>query len=232
MDSIDLSVVMPCLNEEKTVGNCIREAQKYIKENGLTGEIIVVDNKSDDASARIARRSGARVLIQKRRGYGIAIRTGIRAAKGKVIIIGDCDMTYDFYHLDDIYTPLITGEYDVMIGDRLKNIDKGAMPLSHKVGGCMLSLLGRLRYHVDVRDFHCGLRGITKEAAGRLTFRTEGMEFATEMIAEAAAEDLLIGQTEVVLRRCPFDRKPKLRTVRDGVRHLMFILASRKEGKR
>ncbi|MBQ7200880.1 MAG: glycosyltransferase family 2 protein [Eubacterium sp.] len=232
MDSIDLSVVMPCLNEEKTVGNCIREAQKYIKDNGISGEIIVVDNKSDDASAKVAKRSGARVLIQKRRGYGIAIRTGIRAAKGKVIIICDCDMTYDIYHLDDIYIPLKTGEYEVMIGDRLKNTDKGAMPLSHKIGGYMLSLLGRLRYHVDVRDFHCGLRGITKEAVSRLEFRTEGMEFATEMIAEAAAADLLIGQTEVVLRRCPYDREPKLRTVRDGFRHLIFILAWRKDGRR
>ena len=226
MDSVDLSVVMPCLDEEKTVASCINEVKMFFDENGINGEIIVVDNGSIDNSTRVAKRNGARVFIQKKRGYGIAIRTGLKVAKGSIIIISDCDMTYDLYNLSCIYDPLVTGNYDMMIGDRFKSMEKGAMSVSHRIGVRGLSFIGRMRYHVNVKDFHCGLRGITRKGLNKLRFRSDGMEFATEMIAEAADKHLRIGQTGVTLRRCPYARKPKLRTVRDGFRHLilMFII--------
>ena len=141
-----------------------------------------------------------------------------------MIIISDCDMTYDLSCLDDIYDPIVTGVYDVVIGNRFRYMEKGAMSITHKVGVRALSLFGRMRYHVDIVDFHCGLRGLTKEALSRLSLKMDGMEFATEMIAEAAINDLKIGQTGVMLRCCPYKRKSKLRTVRDGLRHLLFIL--------
>ena len=224
MDNVDLSLVMPCLNEEKTVGCCIREAKRFIQEKGINAEIIVVDNGSDDHSASVAKKNGARVLIQRRGGYGIAIRTGLKVAKGNVIIISDCDMTYDLYHLNEIYDPLVTGVYDMMIGNRFMGIEKGAMSLSHRIGVSVLSFIGRLRFHVNVMDFHCGLRGITFDALDGLSFKTEGMEFATEMIDVAAKNHLRIGQTGVVLRRSPCSRESKLRTIRDGFRHFIYII--------
>ena len=226
MDSIDLSVVMPCLDEEKTIVACINEAKLFFDEKGISGEIIVVDNGSEDNSARVAKRNGARVFIQKKRGYGIAIRTGLKVARGNVIIISDCDMTYDLYNLSKLYDPLVMGYYDMMIGDRFAGMERGAMSLSHRIGVRALSFIGRLRYRVSVRDFHCGLRGMTKDAADTLAFNTEGMEFATEMIAKAAKNHLRIGQSGVVLRRCPYIRESKLRTIRDGLRHLIYMIYS------
>ncbi len=224
MDRLDLSVIMPCLNEENTVGICVRDAKRFIEEKGITGEIIVVDNGSTDRSARVAKRNGARVFIQKNRGYGMAIRTGLRVAGGSVIVICDCDMTYDLYHLSDIYDPLVMGTYDMMIGDRFRNMEKEAMSLSHRIGVRALSFIGRKRYHVNVIDFHCGLRGIKRDAVRELFFDTVGMEFATEMIAKAAKHHLRIGQTGVTLRQSPCSRESKLRTIRDGLRHLIYMV--------
>ena len=222
--SPDISILMPCMNEERTVAHCIEEAKRFIAEHHLAGEIIVVDNGSEDGSVDTARAHGARVIREKRRGYGRAIRTGIRRSCGRVIIIGDCDMTYDFYHLGRIYRPLASDACDVMIGNRLDTIEPGAMPLSHRIGVRFLSQLGRCRYHVRVRDFHCGLRGMTRQAAENLRFRMDGMEFATEMIAVAAGAHMRIGQTRVVLKKCPYGRESKLRTIRDGIRHLAYML--------
>ncbi len=221
-NNVELSIVMPCLNEEKTVGHCVDEARAFIENNDLTAEIIVVDNASTDASVSVATAHGATVIREDRPGYGRAIRRGLRAAKGNVIIICDCDMTYDLYNLESIYEPLKKGSCDVMMGCR-KTTEPGAASFTHRIGAGVLSALGRMRYHVNVKDFHCGLRGLTSEANQKLRLRTKGMEFATEMIAEASRNSLTIGQTEVPLKKCPYGRESKLRTIRDGLRHLLYI---------
>lgn len=225
----DVSVVMPCLNEEPTVGSCVDEAREFLSNNDLTGEIIVVDNGCTDGSAEIAKKHGARVIKESQRGYGRAIRTGLAASRGKAVVFGDCDMTYDFLHMEGIVRPLLDGTYDFMIGDRFAGqMENGAMPLSHRIGVPLLSLAGRLKFHVNVHDFHCGIRGVTREALEKMDLRTNGMEFATEIIAEAARLDLRIGQVSVPLRKCDFDRKPKLRTIRDGLRHLKYIVLTKR----
>lgn len=224
----DISFIMPCLNEEQTVGGCIDEAKKFIETAGISGEILIVDNGSDDNSAEIAKVHGAQVIFEPKKGYGQALRTGINAAKGKVLIMGDSDLTYDFYHIRNFYEPLSRGDCDMVMGNRLnRSMEKGAMPLSHKIGVRFLSEIGRWRYHVKVRDFHCGLRGIMKEAANRLDFSTTGMEFATEMIAEASRKKLRIKQCNTTLRVCPYNREVKLRTFRDGWRHLHYLIFSK-----
>lgn len=220
---IDLSIVMPCLNEARTIGACIEEAKGFIKSAGLNAEIIVVDNNSTDDSAKIAKEMGARVIFEKKPGYGNALRAGLAKAKGKVIIMGDCDLTYDFSNLHEMYDLL--QKNDVVIGDRFKGgIERGAMPLSHHVGVRGLSLMGRMRYGTDVEDFHCGLRGVRNDALGKVNYKTTGMEFATEMIAEAVRNDLVIAQTPVALRNSVKGRRPKLNTIRDGFRHLNYII--------
>ncbi len=222
----DISFVMPCLNEQGTVGGCTDEAFAFIKSHSLSGEVIIADNGSTDGSADIARSHGARVVNVPRRGYGNAIRAGMAHSHGKVIVIGDCDSTYDFLHVERFYYPLAKGICDAVIGDRTGKVEKGAMPLTHRLGAPILSLCGRIRFKVNIRDFHCGLRSVTREAAKKMRLRTQGMEFATEFIAAAKREGLRIGQTPAVLRRCRCERKSKLRTVPDGFRHLLYILFS------
>ena len=222
---MELSIVMPCLNEEKALGMCIDEAKTYIQEKQITGEIIVVDNGSTDNSIQEAVSHGARVIEEPKRGYGMALRRGIHEASGKVIIMGDCDTTYDFKNLDGFYRPLAKGNIDLVIGNRFSSkTEKGAMCFINRMGAEVLSVLGRMRYGVRVRDFHCGLRGITREAAQNLDFKTEGMEFATEMIGLAAESGMKIGETLTGLRRCRGDRISKLEPISDGFRHLRFIL--------
>ena len=224
-ESLELSVVMPCLNEENTVGLCVDEAQEYMRKYQIQGEVIVVDNGSRDESAEIAAKHGARVIAEAGKGYGRAIRTGIAASRGKVLIIADCDTTYDFLYMEAIYKPLDEGICDMVIGNRYAGgIGQGAMPISHKLGVRFLSWCGRLRFHTDIYDFHCGLRGLTRKAAEQLIFHRNGMEFATEMIAEGVRHNLRLIQVPVTLRRCERERKSKLRTIPDGFRHLMYII--------
>lgn len=221
---LDLSIVMPCLNEESTVGYSVDDAIRFMRENSICGEVIVVDNGSSDASSKVAIGHGAKVLTEPRKGYGRALRTGFEQAKGRVIIMGDCDTTYDFYHLMDMYQPLANGEYHMVIGNRYAGgIETGAMPLSHKLGVRFLSYCGRKRFGVNIYDFHCGIRGFTKEAYNKMEFKTDGMEFATEIIAEIAKNNMTIKEIPVPLKRCEYDRKSKLRTIRDGLRHLRYI---------
>jgi glycosyltransferase involved in cell wall biosynthesis len=224
-EELDISVILPCLNEQNTVGQCIDDAMRFIGENDLKGEVIVVDNGSSDASADTARKHGALVIPEMRRGYGRAIRTGLENSRGTVLIISDCDTTYDLYRLGGLYFPLKGKECDVVIGDRFAGgIEAGAMPLSHRFGVPFLSWCGRKRYGVKVRDFHCGLRGLSRSAAEKSEFMTDGMEFSTEMIAKAARNGLRIAQVPVELKRCEAPRSSKLNTVKDGFRHLKFIL--------
>ena len=221
----ELTLVLPCRNEAAAVGACLDEARRFLDESGLRGELLVVDNASTDGSGELAARLGARVVREEAPGYGSALRAGIRAARAPVILMGDCDTTYDFMQLGLLYAPLAEGRCDVIVGDRFAGgIEPGAMPLSHRWGVTALSALARLRFRTDVRDFHCGLRGLTRAAAERMELRTDGMEFATELIAEAARRGLRIGQAPVRLRRCTLERSSKLQTIRDGFRHLGFIL--------
>ncbi len=227
-----ISIIMPCKNEENTVGICVDEAMRMLAEHGLDGEVIVVDNGSTDASAKRASEHGARVVSEERPGYGSAIRKGLSEAAGDLIVIGDCDTTYDFMEAYEICAMLSDG-YDMVIPDRFAGgIEKGAMPFSHRVGVKVLSFLGRCRFHTDVRDFHCGLRGLTREAADKIKLHTDGMEFATEMIAEGARCGLQIGQMPVTLGTCKGLRSSKLRTLRDGFRHLAYIFKTTSRQRR
>ena len=225
-EGLELSIVMPCRNEEATIGICVDEAVAFLEKYRLKGEVLVVDNGSVDASARLAEQYGARVITESRPGYGNAIRAGLAASAGNVVIIGDCDTTYDFLHLEEMYRLLAEGECDMVIGNRYAGgMEPGSMSWSHRWGVRFLSWCARARFHTEVYDFHCGLRGLSRSAIKELTFHTGGMEFATEMIAEAAAHGLRISQVPVALRRCEYGRESKLRTVRDGLRHLEYIIA-------
>ena len=223
-ESLSLTILMPCLDEAATVGISIREAAAFLEKYRITGEILLVDNGSTDDSAHLAGKHGARVIAQPKRGYGNALRMGIAHSRGKVIILGDCDTTYDFLHLEELYEMLSSGQWDMVIGNRFAGgMEKDSMPLSHMWGVRFLSWLGRRKIHTNVYDFHCGLRGLTRSAAEKLEFYTEGMEFATEMIAVAVRAGLSVGQVPVMLRTCTQARKSKLRTLRDGLRHLVYI---------
>lgn len=221
----DITILMPCLNEESNIAFCVDQAKIYINSNGLSGEILVIDNDSTDQSAELAFAHGATVIKEHRRGYGRALRTGLDAAQGEVIIFGDCDSTYDFANLDPLYQPLAENKADFMTGDRFAGqMEDGAMSWSHKLGVPFLSWCGRVKFGVKIHDWHCGIRGIRKDALERLTLKTDGMEFATEMIAEASRKDLRIGEVSVPLKRARGERKEKLRTIRDGLRHLWYII--------
>lgn len=227
-EGLELSIVMPCRNEEATIGFCVDEAGAFLEKYRLKGEVLVVDNGSVDASARLAEQHGARVITENRPGYGNAIRAGLAASAGNVVIIGDCDTTYDFLHLEEMYRLLAEGECDMVIGNRYAGgMEPGSMSWSHRWGVRFLSWCARARFHTEVYDFHCGLRGLSRSAIEELAFHTGGMEFATEMIAEAAAHRLRISQVPVTLRRCEYGRESKLRTVRDGLRHLGYIIAGK-----
>ncbi len=225
-EDIKVSVVMPCLNEECAVGACVDEAYGYLERNDICGEVIVVDNGSTDNSALIAKCHRAKVVSEKQRGYGNALRSGFNAARGDIIIMADCDTTYDLSDMGRMIS-LIDEGYDLVIGDRLTGGGRGcAMNIIHRMGAIMLSKIGRQKIHTDVNDFHCGIRGIRKEALGRLKFHTGGMEFATEMIAEAVKEGLYITQIPVTLRKCTVMRRSKLSIFRDGYRHLKYMITN------
>ena len=224
-----LSIVMPCLNEEETVGVCVKEALLAIEKMQTDGEVIVVDNASDDNTAKEASAAGALVITEEARGYGNALRRGIKEAKGDIVILLDADTTYSFDDIPAMCEPILKGECDMVIGNRFGGMEKGAMSLSHRIGVRFLSAAARMRFGCKVRDFHCGIRALGRKAIDQLEFKTTGMEFATEMIAAACRAGIRIGEVPVSLKRCNYDRKPKLRTIRDGFRHLFFILSIHSE---
>lgn len=222
MKKLDISFVLPCLNEELTLEKTINEIKDVIKKNKLLAEIIVVDNNSSDNSFKIAKSSGVNVFLCKEKGYGNALRYGFKKAKGKYIIMGDADTTYNFFSTIDMVKKLDEG-YDFVMGNRyLGGMEHKAMKVSHFYGVKFLSLMGRLKYGVKVGDFHCGLRGFKKSLLKEVTFTSTGMEFATEMIAKFKKYKICEIPTE--LRRCKEDRDNHLRTIRDGLRHLFFII--------
>ena len=224
-DDVELSVVMPCLNEAATVGICVKKAIDALERHGIRGEVIIADNGSTDGSQQIARDFGARVVPVERRGYGSALQSGIAAAHGQFVLMGDADDTYDFSQLNQFVAKLREG-YDLVMGNRFRGkILPGAMPALHRyLGNPVLTGLGRLFFKSPVGDFHCGLRAFRKDAIERLELRTLGMEFATEMVVKATAFGLRITEIPTTLSPDRRDRPPHLRTWRDGWRHLRFLL--------
>lgn len=221
----ELTVVMPCLNEAKTLASCVRAARGFMDEAGIVGEVVVADNGSDDGSAEIAQAAGARVVKVAQRGYGAALLAGISAARGRFVIMGDADESYDFSNLAGFMVKLRGGAQLVM-GNRFKGgIDVGAMPLLHRyLGNPVLSFIGRLFFRTHIGDFHCGLRGFSRDSVLRLNLITPGMEFASELVAKAALAGLRIDEVPTTLRRDGRGRPSHLRTWRDGWRHLRFLL--------
>ena len=222
-ENIEVSIVMPCLNEEETLGTCIQKAQDTLEELGIQGEIIVADNGSTDASVAIAKRLGARVVHQPLRGYGAAYLAGIAAAEGQYIVMGDSDDTYDFTDLERFITPLRDG-CDFVIGNRLKGeILPGAMPKLHRyLGNPVLTGILNVLFRSGVSDAHCGMRSFTREAYQQMELQTTGMEFASEMVIKAIKTDLKI--KEIPITYYPRKGESKLNSFRDGWRHLRFML--------
>ena len=224
-DAIELSVVMPCLNEVETLETCIRKASIAMHSLGIRGEIIVGDNGSTDGSVEIAQRAGARVVHVAEQGYGNAVHGVVQAAQGRFVIMGDADDSYDFSHLKPFWDRLQEGD-DLVMGNRFRGgIAKGAMPFLHRhLGNPVLSGLGRLLFHCPCGDFHCGLRGFRKDAFERMQLRTTGMEFASEMVVKATLLGMTISEVPTTLSPDGRSRSPHLRTWRDGWRHLRFLL--------
>ncbi|HXC06457.1 MAG TPA: glycosyltransferase [Bacteroidia bacterium] len=225
LPAIELSIVMPCLNEAETLKTCIDKATGWMKNNAVAGEVVIADNGSSDGSQQIAISCGARVVQVERKGYGSALMAGIEAARGTYVIMGDSDDSYDFGNLTLFVAKLREG-YDLVMGNRFKGgIGKGAMPFLHRyLGNPVLSFIGQLFFKCPVSDFHCGLRGFRKEIAIRLDLRTTGMEFASEMVVKATLFDLKIAEVPTTLSKDGRTRPPHLRTWRDGWRHLRFLL--------
>ena len=225
MTSVELTILMPCLNEAETLATCIRKAQSFLSHSGVQGEVLIADNGSNDGSQAIAQAEGARVVPIPQRGYGAALIGGIAAANGRFVIMGDADDSYDFSSLDGILSKLRDGN-DLVMGNRFKGgIAKGAMPFLHKyLGNPVLSFLGHLFYRIPIGDFHCGIRGFSKQAMQKLRLSTPGMEFASEMVVKSGLHKLRIAEVPVTLSPDGRSRPPHLRTWRDGWRHLKFLL--------
>jgi len=224
-EQIELSVVMPCLNEAETIGICIQKAMHWMQSNGVIGEVVIGDNGSTDGSQELATNLGARVVAVPRKGYGSALMGAIEAAKGKYVIMGDSDDSYDFSNLGLFVQELRAGK-DLVMGNRFKGgIAPGAMPFLHKyLGNPVLSFIGRLFFNCPVRDFHCGLRGFRQDIVSLLDLKTTGMEFASEMVVKATLFKLNIVEVPTTLKKDGRSRPPHLRTWRDGWRHLRFLL--------
>jgi hypothetical protein len=222
---IEVSVVMPCLNEVRTVAICIDKASESLRSLGVASEIIIADNGSTDGSQALAIEHGARVEPVSRRGYGSALQAGIAAARGKYIIMGDSDDSYDFSGLAPFVEKLREGN-ELVMGNRFRGgISKGAMPWHHRyIGNPVLTGILNLFFHTPIGDAHCGLRGFRKESYQRLGLTTPGMEFASEMVVKASLQGQRITEVPTTLRPDGRDRPPHLRSFRDGWRHLRFLL--------
>jgi len=223
--AIELTILMPCLDEARTLPACISKARRFLEASGIPGEIVVADNGSKDGSQTVARGLGARVIDIPRRGYGAALIGGIEAAAGRYVVIGDADDSYDFEHLLPFVNALRAGVQLVMGNRFAGGIRPGAMPPLHRyLGNPVLSSIGRLLFKAPVRDFHCGLRGFERASILKLGLQCPGMEFASEMVVKAALGGLRISEVPTTLSPDGRDRPPHLRSWRDGWRHLRFLL--------
>lgn len=222
---LELSIVMPCLNEAETLETCIEKAQRDLQQNAIAGEVVIADNGSTDGSIEIAQRKGVKLVHVEKKGYGSALLAGIHAASGKFIIMGDADDSYDFTRLMSFVEKLREG-YDLVMGNRFKGgIEPGAMPFLHRyLGNPVLSFIGKLLFPNPCGDFHCGLRGFRKDAAIKMDLQTTGMEFASEMVVKAKLLDMRVTEVATTLSPDGRSRAPHLRTWRDGWRHLRFLL--------
>ena len=223
--ALEVSIVMPCLNEVETLATCIVKAQQALREHKIAGEVIVADNGSTDGSQALAMRLGARLVPVAARGYGHALMGGIVAAQGRFIIMGDADDSYDFTAIMPFLTKLREG-YDLVMGNRFTGgIQPGAMPLLHQyLGNPVLTRIGRLFFHSPVGDFHCGLRGFRTSSVLAMDLHATGMEFASEMVVKATLLHMRIAEVPTTLSPDGRSRPPHLRTWRDGWRHLRFLL--------
>jgi glycosyltransferase involved in cell wall biosynthesis len=223
--AVELSIVIPCLNEVETVGRCIDKARRFLADHGIAGEIVIGDNGSTDGSIELAERCGARVVDVLPRGYGAAVYHASNAARGRYVIMGDADDSYDFGALEPLLGKLREG-YDLVMGNRfLGGIRPGAMPWKNRyIGNPILSSIGRLFFRSPAGDFHCGLRGFSAEAFRRMDLRTTGMEFASEMVIRATLLGMRIAEVPATLDPDGRSRPPHLRPWRDGWRHLRFML--------
>ncbi|WP_374977442.1 glycosyltransferase family 2 protein [Microbacterium trichothecenolyticum] len=224
-NTIELTILMPCLNEAETLATCVEKAQGFLTRTGIEGEVLVSDNGSTDGSQAIAERLGARVSPASRRGYGAALLNGIDTARGRYIIMGDADDSYDFTNLDPFVERLRDGA-DLVMGNRFKGgIAPGAMPPLHKyLGNPVLSGIGQLFFRPNIGDFHCGLRGFNRARIQELDLQTTGMEFASEMVVKASLDRYRIEEVPTTLKKDGRSRPPHLRSWHDGWRHLRFLL--------
>lgn len=220
----ELTILMPCLNEAETLAICISKAKGFLERAGVVGEVLIADNGSTDGSQAIARAHGARVVDVPEKGYGSALGAGILAARGRFVVMGDADDSYDFSSLDPFLRELRDGA-ELVMGNRFRGgIAPGAMPPLHKyLGNPVLSGVGRVFFNRGVGDFHCGLRGMRRDSVLRLGLRTSGMEFASEMVVKASLAKLDIREVPTTLSKDGRSRPPHLRSWRDGWRHLRFL---------
>lgn len=224
-EAVELTVLMPCLDEAETVGRCIEAANGFLRSSGVQGEVVVADNGSTDGSQEIARELGARVVDVPSKGYGAALAGGIEAARGTYVIMGDSDDSYDFAHLEAFVDRLRAGD-ELVMGNRFAGgIEPGAMPPLHRyLGNPVLSFVGRRLFGSRIGDFHCGLRGFRRDSALTLDLQSPGMEFASEMVVKATLAGQRISEVPTTLRKDGRSRPPHLRSWRDGWRHLRFLL--------
>ncbi len=222
---LELTILMPCLNEAETLGTCIKKAMTFLEEQDIRGEVLIADNGSTDDSVRIATELGARVIKVAQKGYGAALIAGCQAAAGRYTIMGDSDDSYDFLDLMPFVEKLREGA-DLVMGNRFEGgIDEGAMPWSHRyIGNPILSGIGRVFYHSKINDFHCGLRGYHTARMQELNLKTTGMEYASEMVVKATLWNYRIEEVPTKLHKDGRSHAPHLNTMRDGWRHLKFLL--------
>ena len=220
----ELTILMPCLNEEESLEACIIKAKTFLERNRINGEILIADNGSTDSSIEIALKNKARVINVKEKGYGSALREGTKEAKGKYIIMGDSDDTYDFLNLEKFYYNLQEG-YDLVMGNRFSGkIEKGSMPILNKyIGNPFLSFVAKKLFPCGVNDFHCGLRGYNRERILKLNLESTGMEYASEMVVMCYKNDYKIKEIPTTLSKGKRTGKPHLRPIRDSIRHLKIL---------
>lgn len=221
---IELTILIPALNEERTIEIVVSKSFEWLKKQKINGEVLVANNNSTDNTKQIAETNGARVIDVEEIGYGSALKEGIKQSKGKYIILGDADDSYNFLEIDNIYSELKNGN-DLVIGNRFNKMEKGSMKWTHRyIGTPLISYLIRKKYKINIKDPNCGLRGIVKNKFEKMNLKANGMEFASEMIIKAAQGKLAIKEVPINFYRDKRNKKSHLNTVRDGYRHLKLII--------